>query len=376
MPDGWHLGTSRVGRDGPPPPPEVVWSETQVYQSYVKFSAILAAGSDVPTRAEGASILGLPYKRHKNGNSLRVTVKFTAYSPQDNEIVAALFMGQGSKSVHYSTQPVRAGSSASVTLTYDVDHLSDAPLNFEVRVGSRRPGELYINGDDTGAVTSDLKTSFTIEELWEPGSLVPGSLVPGSLVYVGAALSEPDLLQGRRMRAARMREPSAGVLARTFEDAKGWVIRKTSTTRDFYQEQIYQPYARVDRVIDADAALDIEGAGIMGYSWKPKSPVDLVRVKVVVPARSDRPTSIVAALFVNQSVVANKVVSQELHPGKVAEAVLEFEIVAPGTESIGLEVRVGPGRAGVIYLNGNENGPDPHTPKPTLTIEEYRPFWR
>jgi hypothetical protein len=187
MPDGWL-----VGRDGPPPPPEVVWSESQVYQSYVKFSAVLAAGSDVPTRAEGASILGMPYQRHKNGNSLRVTVKFTAYSPQDNEIVAALFMGQGSKSVQYSTQPVRAGSSASVTVTYDVDHLSDAQLNFEVRVGSRRPGELYINGDDTRAVTSDLKTSITIEELWQPGPLVPGTLV-----YVGATLSESELRKGR-----------------------------------------------------------------------------------------------------------------------------------------------------------------------------------
>jgi hypothetical protein len=187
MPDGWL-----VGRDGPPPPPEVVWSETQVYESYVKFSAILAAGSDVPARAEGASILGMPYKRHKNGNSLRVTVKFTAYSREDNEIVAALFMGQDSKSVQYSTQPVRAGSSASVALTYDIDHLADAPLNFEVRVGSRRPGELYINGNDTGPVTSDLKTSFTIEELWDPGPLVPGSLV-----YLGATASESELRKGR-----------------------------------------------------------------------------------------------------------------------------------------------------------------------------------
>jgi hypothetical protein len=187
MPDGWLLG-----RDGPPPPPEVVWSEPQVYQPYVKFSALLAAGSEVPTQAEGAGILGLPYKRHKNGNRLRVTVKFTAYSVQDNEIVAALFMGSGSKSVRYSTQPVRAGSSASVTFTYDIDHLSDAHLSFEVRVGSRRPGELYINGDNTGAVTSDLKTSLTIEELWNPGPLVPGSLV-----YVGTTLSESELRKAR-----------------------------------------------------------------------------------------------------------------------------------------------------------------------------------
>jgi hypothetical protein len=188
MPDGWLLG-----RDGPPPPTEVVWSETQVYQPYVKFSAVLAAGSDAPTRAEGASILGLPYQRHKNGNRLRVTLKFTAYSSQDNEIVAALFLEPEPKSVHYSAQPVRAGSSATVTFTYDIDHLSDANLSFEARVGSRRPGELYINGDDTGAVTSNLKkTSFTIEELWDPGPLVPGSLA-----YVGTTLSESELRKGR-----------------------------------------------------------------------------------------------------------------------------------------------------------------------------------
>jgi hypothetical protein len=187
MPAGWL-----VGRDGPPPPPEVVWSETQVYEPYVKFSAVLAAGSGVPTRAEGASILGMSYQRHKNGNSLHVTVNFTAYSREDNEIVAALFMMQDSKSVQYSTQPVRAGSSASVTLTYDIDPLPDWALNFEVRVGSRRPSEIYINGDDTGAVTSALKTSLKIEELWQPGPLVPGSLV-----YVGAALSESELRKGR-----------------------------------------------------------------------------------------------------------------------------------------------------------------------------------
>jgi hypothetical protein len=332
----------------------------------VKFGAVFAAGSDAPTRTEGAAILGRSYERHRDSSSLRVTVKFTAYSPRDNEIVAALFVGEGSKSARFSTRPVGAGSSASVMLTYDIDNLSDAPISFEVRVGSRLPGELYINGDETGAVTSDLKSSLTIEELWQPDSLI----------YAGTALSEAELLDARRMSATRMREPSAGALARTFEDAKRWVIRKTSTTRDFYHEQVYQAYARVDRVIDADLAVDAEGAAIMGYGWTPKSGGDLVRVTVVVPAWSDRPTSVVAALFVDQSIVANKAASQELAPGKVAQTVLEFEMVAATAAPIGLNVRVGPGRPGVIYLNGNGNGPDPDMPKPTLTIEEYRPFWR
>ena len=122
-------------------------------------------------------------------------------------------------------------------------------------------------------------------------------------------------------------------MARTFEDAKRWVIGKASTTRDFYQQQIYEPRAQVDQVIGAEA-IDLDGAGIMGYVWKPESPVSLVRVKVVVPAWSARPTSVVAALFVNQSVVATKLASQELAPRKVAEAVLEFEMVAGSSEAL------------------------------------------
>ena len=130
------------------------------------------------------------------------------------------------------------------------------------------------------------------------------------------------------------------------------------------------------RVIGLEAPVDVDGAAIMGYPWTPKSPFDVVRVKVVVPAWTNRPTSIVVALFVNQTVIPSKVASQELAPGEVGEAVLEFEMVPAGTEPINSAVRVGPGRSGSIYLNGNANGPDPDMPKPTFTIEEYRPFWR
>jgi hypothetical protein len=166
------------------------------------------------------------------------------------------------------------------------------------------------------------------------------------------------------------------VLARTFDDATQWIIRKTTMTKVFAYEQIYQAHVRVDRVIDAAAPVDAEGAAIMGYPWTPKSPLDLVRVKAVVPAWTNRPTSIVAALFVNQSAVATKVASQELAPGVIGKAVLEFEMIPPGTEPIITNVRVGPGRPGAVYLNGNANGPDPDMPKPTFTIEEYWPFWR
>jgi hypothetical protein len=363
MPDGWRVKRSGIA---PAPTPKVVWSETLAYTTYTRFMSVLAARSNEPSRAEGTPILGQLYKRHKKGNSLRVTVKFAAHSVRDNEIVAALFVGDGSKSARISTQPVEAGSSASVTLTYDVDDLSDAPVNIEVRVGSRRRGVLYVNGDETGPVKSELETSLTIEELWQDGPLV----------YAGTMLSDSELFKARQRLAARMRELPAEVLARTFDDAKRWIIRKTATTKDSDYEQIYQADVRVDQVIDAEAPVDVEGAAIMGRPWAPKSPLDLVRVKVVVPAWTNRPTSIVVALFVNQSAVASKVASKELVPGEIGEAVLEFEMVAAGTEPITTVVRVGPGRPGAIYLNGNANGRDPDMPKPTFTIEEYRPFWR
>ena len=54
------------------------------------------------------------------------------------------------------------------------------------------------------------------------------------------------------------------VLARPFDDAKQWIIRKTRTKVSAY-EQIYQAHVRVDQVINADAPVDAEGSAIMGH---------------------------------------------------------------------------------------------------------------
>jgi hypothetical protein len=46
------------------------------------------------------------------------------------------------------------------------------------------------------------------------------------------------------------------------------------------------------------------------------------------------------------------------------------------TQLIDVAVKVGPARPAIIYLNGDESGPIPEMSKPTLIIDEYRPFWR
>jgi hypothetical protein len=119
------------------------------------------------------------------------------------------------------------------------------------------------------------------------------------------------------------------------------------------------------------AALDIERSTIMGYSWQPKSSIDLVRVKVLVPAWSGQPNSIVVALFVNQFIVANKSSRRNSLPEKLPRRCSNSKWSQPAsTGPIGLDVRVGPGRPGVIYLNGDANGADRQMAKPKLTIEE------
>jgi peptidoglycan/LPS O-acetylase OafA/YrhL len=348
------------------PPKSLVASQVHIYEGYVKFSAILGTGADSPVRTQGAAILGQAYKIHNKGNSLRITVRFTAYSVEDNEIAAAIFLGEEMNSSNFQVQHVQAGSFASLTLTHETASLPAATVNVEVRVGSRQPGTLYMNGDDSGPRITDANSSLTIEEL---------GLSPDRLVHVETELGEHHLVKRRRIVAERVRNAAPGLLDGAFAHAKQWLIRQISTMKAFHYQQSYQPYGYSDRVITEDTAIDLDGAAIMGFSWQPTSANALVRINIVVPARSDQSNRIVAALFVNGDAVPTRTSSHELVPGETSDATIELEMIVPSTQSIDVAVKVGPGHSGIIYLNGDESGPLPGMPKPTLTIDEYRSFW-
>jgi hypothetical protein len=369
---GWSFcGYSRKNCEPANSAARVIWTETQRYPFHVKFNSLFSAGSEV-LRTEGASILGKSFKRQRGGNGLRLTVKFSAYSEKDNEIVAALFVNGEARSSHFATQPVRAGTSASVTLTYETDQLTGAIFDIQVRVGARGPGMLYTNGDDRGPdphVDSFLK----IEELWLPN----GATYPDQLIYGGEPLSDQDLLNAHRATAKRMRDREPGSLARALAASELWLVRSVARNKVFQHEQEYDDYGYLDRVIERrdGVAIDLEGGSIMTYGWVPKSVGDLLRVTVTVPAWSDHANSIVAALFVNDEIASREVQARELSPGAVSAATLEFEMTAPSTQQpIELSVRVGPGRPGKVFLNGDATGPLAFMPKPKLTIQEYGSF--
>lgn len=370
--EGWSVGAvSPASRPATADrAPAVISRVSQVYESYAHVDRPLPAGPAPADDTHGAAILGHAYARRGVGSTLRITVEFTAYSPQGNEIVAAVFVAGERRARHVTAQPVPAGSSASLTLRHSIELTSDSPVPVVVRVGPRRPGIIYINGNDRGPAAPPKRTALNLEEVGFPHD---------QLVYGGTDVGEQDIPIIRQAAAEQLRSSTAGkgnIVGRAYRAARRWVNRRTAVSVSRFNQK-YEPYVRVERVLGSDGgvAVYLEGAAIMGYSFAPKAAGNVVRVTVEVPAWTDRPNSIVAALFVNDAPVTPHVRSQELQPGQPSAAIVDFEIKAPAAQAMSFTVRIGPGRPGAIYLNGNGNGPSPTVPRPTLTIGEYWTFW-
>lgn len=177
---GWRIGPAPARKhDGGR---EVVATYKANYDPYVPVNTVFAETAEEPKQRQGAAILGNAYTRQKGGTALRVSVSFSAYSPGDNEIVAAIFVGGSTKPSQIGVQPVKAGSVASVVVDHEIEPITDSPTSIEVRVGLRRPGTLYINGNDRQANSSVAKPFWMIEELNEdPFELTKSD----QLLYVG-----------------------------------------------------------------------------------------------------------------------------------------------------------------------------------------------
>jgi hypothetical protein len=368
---GWSFtGVSDAGSEQAIASAKVVSRLISVYEPYFKLDTILPAEAEGADRARGAGILGNAYARRRAGNQLRVTVNVTAHSPTDNEIVAALFIGGETRSNYVASRSVTAGSSASVSLNYNIELASEEPVNLEVRIGTSRPGAIYINGDDHGPMVAELKTSLTIEELCQPGQLI----------YVGSDPSNSEIVAAHRAEIVRRRAllpDTPTMMSSAFAGIRRWVNHHFPMTKVSHFEHEYEPHVALDKVIDIseETVADPEGAEIMGYTLRPKAAGNLLHVRVAVPAWTDKSNRIVVALFVNQDIEARRVQSQELKPEEVAAATLELEIEAESTQPVTFTVRVGPGKPGPIYLNGDVKDPLLAVPRPTLTVDEYRFKW-
>jgi hypothetical protein len=204
-------------------------------------------------------------------------------------------------------------------------------------------------------------------------------LYPDQLIHTGTDLSEPEIAQSRRAEAERMRAARPNVFSRALMGATDWVTARLATTRVHHYRQDYKADAQLDGVIiktDGSIVTDRDGAAIMGYSWQPQTAGNVVRVTVAVPAWARQRNSVVVALFLNGAPEARAVASQGLQPGQASTAVLGLEIATRSTQAIDLSVRVGAGEPGTVIFNSGAGESIPNLSNPTLTIEEYAPFWR
>jgi hypothetical protein len=206
-----------------------------------------------------------------------------------------------------------------------------------------------------------------------------GAMSPShQLVYAGTDLSEPELVAARRADAERWRRRQPNVAARVLLGAIDWVTARFATRMVFRHQQVYTADAYVDRPIKTDGSIvtDRDGAAIMGYSWQTKPGSSMVRIKVMVPAWSESENSIVAALFLDAQPKPLVLVRRRLQPRRAETALLDIEMATRDGQPVALSVRVAPGQPGTVDLNSDTKPSILNLSKPTLTIEEYAPFWR
>jgi Pgp3 C-terminal domain len=338
------------------------------YDGYIGFESRLETETGAVARDAGAAILGGSAAQRSPGAAFRITARFSAYSVNDNEVAAALFVGDEATTRHFAVKPVTAGTATTVEVIRDLHDL--LPGEIEFRVGSHGPGKLIMNGDERGPSESADKPSLTFEEF----------AVADQLVCAGAALSDAEVTQARRAAARRLQRQKGSLewVGTWFDATKSKVnhMFRMSELLNFHYD--YAAHVGIDRPIEdsGEEIIDTEGAAIMGYSFTPKAVGDIIKVTATVPAWSATDNRVTAALFKNQDPAAVAVGSQPVAAGTSAAAKVDFEISAPNTQPISFSVRVGPAMAGVIYLNGTMDGPSLAGPKPALSIQEFKPLWR
>jgi hypothetical protein len=197
------------------------------------------------------------------------------------------------------------------------------------------------------------------------------------LVYAGRDLSEPELVAARRAEAERRRRRRPNVVSRAVAVAADWATARLATRMVFRHQQAYTSDAFVDQPIETNGGpiVDRDGSAIMGYSWLPKAESSVVRVRVEIPAWSEVENSIVVALFSAAQPEPVALRERKLAPRRAGTASIDLEIATRPAETLDLSVRVAPGAPGTVYLNSNKTPPIPSLAQPTLTIEEYAPFW-
>ena len=138
-------------------------------------------------------------------------------------------------------------------------------------------------------------------------------------------------------------------------------------------ESEYQSYVGLVNRVTSDGAPSVtDTASIMGRDIAPASSTSRFRVIIEVPAYATSKAELVVGVFyVGRSAATafQRLTLDGTQTQATARIVHEFDMA--GIPRAGIDIRVGIGAGGTVFLNGTEQGQNDSVARPRLIIEEY-----
>jgi hypothetical protein len=137
----------------------------------------------------------------------------------------------------------------------------------------------------------------------------------------------------------------------------------------------YTSYGRLVSVISlppeqADAS---QGVALLGNDFQPSHARAKLCIRLVLNGWTEADNSLVIAFYRDGGNAPSGLVSKPLQGGRTTIVDLSFVVHANTVGIVPIKFRVGPGRPGTIFINGDASGPEPVQPVPYLEIREEDP---
>ncbi|HUC62602.1 MAG TPA: sialate O-acetylesterase [Alphaproteobacteria bacterium] len=134
----------------------------------------------------------------------------------------------------------------------------------------------------------------------------------------------------------------------------------------------YTAYGAVSNLMSLDpGAVDAtQGAAVLGNEFLPSHASGMLQVRIAINAWSASDNTLAIALFRDRQPRPIALATKPLSGGERASIDVTFSVPAETVRVTSFMVRVGPGREGAIYINGDSAGPAAVQPFPFLRIDE------
>ena len=143
-----------------------------------RFTATLPRNANAARREDGSSLFRYKFVPQSTQSVLRFHVLANAYSRTANEVVLGVFRSERRTPIQYVCRSVPAGGSVLFELDFDIIARDEKPIEFDVRFGPVRPGEILLNGPEGRVLTEREISHMFIADLGDLGISGAPALTP------------------------------------------------------------------------------------------------------------------------------------------------------------------------------------------------------